>query len=127
MAVRDDFDRAILAILDDFGELEKQVYVPGLWRCAKCDFQLCQATLYAATGAVGARDEPGDKCPNCNRSLWRVTERQAGNDMVDRCEKEILRANRLTEALKVIANDPDTNAEAAVYARNALADEKART
>ena len=26
-------------------ELERLVYVPGLWRCAKCEFQLVQANL----------------------------------------------------------------------------------
>lgn len=31
---------------------------------------------------------------------------------------------RLREALKAIADDPDTNVEAAVYARNVLADEQ---
>lgn len=72
--------------------LERQVYVPGLWRCPKCEFRLCQATLYAATGTVGARDEPGDKCPHCNGPLWRVSERQAGNERGKRCKQELERA-----------------------------------
>lgn len=72
--------------------LEGLVYVPGLWRCAKCNFQLVQSNLNANTGAVTARDTPGDKCPNCNSPLWRVTERQAGNDMVDRCCEQMERA-----------------------------------
>ena len=77
----------------EVARLEKLVYVPGLWRCPKCDFTLVQSNLNALDGTVTARDEPGDKCPNCNGPLWRVTERQAGNDMVERCEKEIIRAN----------------------------------
>lgn len=75
--------------------LEKQVYVPGLWRCPKCNFQLVQSYLHAATGAVGMRDTPGEKCPNCDSPLWRVTERQAGNDMVDRCQEQMERAKML--------------------------------
>jgi hypothetical protein len=71
--------------------LERQVYVPGLWRCPKCEFRLRQATHYAATGTVGARDEPGDKCPNCNGPLWRVSERQAGNERGKRCKQELER------------------------------------
>lgn len=51
--------------------LEKMVYVPGQWRCAKCEFRLTQSNLYAASGT--ARDQPGDKCPNCNGPLWRVS------------------------------------------------------
>ena len=72
--------------------LEEQVYVPGLWRCAKCKFTLMQATLRASDGAVGSRDATGDKCPNCNTGLWRVTERDAGNDLVDRCDEQMQRA-----------------------------------
>lgn len=72
--------------------LKKLVYVPGLWRCAKCDFRLLQSNLNAIDGSITAGDQPGDKCPNCDSPLWRVTERQAGNDMVDRCEEQVARA-----------------------------------
>ena len=80
-------------------ELEALVYVPGLWRCPKCKFGLLQSNLNAATGAVTARDTPGDKCPNCAGPLWRVTERQAGNDMVDRCEAAVIEAAALRKQL----------------------------
>lgn len=90
----------------EVARLEKQVYVPGLWRCPKCNFQLVQANLHAATGTVSARDEPGDKCPNCNRPLWRTTERQARKEMELRCEEQMTRAEKaeaaLAEAAKVI-------------------------
>lgn len=89
------------------GELEKErdklaalVYVPGLWRCAKCEFKLMQSTLYAQSGTVGPRDDPGEKCPNCNSPLWRVSERDAGNETVDRCEAELKRANTLQSDLE---------------------------
>lgn len=72
---------------DELQRLRSLVYVPGLWRCAKCAFQLVQANLHASNGAVTTRDEPGDRCPNCNVPLWRVTEREAGNEMGDRCAK----------------------------------------
>lgn len=80
------------ALQAEASRLEGLVYVPGLWRCAKCNFQLVQSNLNANTGAVTARDTPGDKCPNCNSPLWRVTERQAGNDIVDRCCEQMGRA-----------------------------------
>ena len=56
--------------------LEGLVYSPGLWRCAKCKFTLVQRNLNGHTGTVTARDTPGDKCPNCDVNLWRVTERE---------------------------------------------------
>ena len=89
--------------------LERQVFVPGLWRCPKCEFQLCQATLYAATGTVGARDDPGDKCPNCNSPLWRVTERAAGNEMVKRCEQLLEDSARLNWLDEVNQRTNDRN------------------
>lgn len=68
-------------------ELERLVYVPGLWRCAKCDFTLLQSNLNALDGTVTARDTPGDKCPNCNSPLWRVSERDAHKDAMDTAER----------------------------------------
>jgi hypothetical protein len=67
--------------------LQSKVYVPGLWRCAKCEFQLIQANLNAGDGSVTARDQAGDKCPNCDVPLWRVSEREAGNRLVDEMEQ----------------------------------------
>ena len=69
-------------------ELEKLVYVPGVRKCAKCDFVLVSNTLHAQTGQISANDK-ADDCPNGCGPLWRVTERDAGNDMVDRCEEQI--------------------------------------
>lgn len=91
------------AFVDEIARLEKLVYVPGLWRCAKCRFTLLQSNLNAADGSVTARDEPGDKCPNCNSPLWRVTERDAGNEMVDRCEQEMGKVAAATAMLERIA------------------------
>ena len=76
--------------------LARLVYVPGQWRCAKCKFTLIQANLNANGGTVTARDQPGDKCPNCDSPLWRVTERDAGNEMIDRAE-EAFEAKRAAE------------------------------
>lgn len=66
------------------------IYVPGMWRCAKCSFVLTQSNLNAADGSVTARDTPGDKCPNCNVPLWRLTWRQHALEMGERLEQEIL-------------------------------------
>lgn len=80
------------AAQSDNAALREQIYVPGLWKCPKCKFTLVQASLRASDGAVGVRDETGDKCPNCDTGLWRVTEREAGNYLVDRCDEQMWRA-----------------------------------
>lgn len=63
----------VLELRAEVERLGRLVYAPGLWRCAKCDFQLVQSNLNANTGTVTARDNPGDKCPNCDVPMWRVT------------------------------------------------------
>lgn len=72
---QDEYDRAVQWLLDDFEaelpRLEGLVYVPGVWRCAKCDFRLIQSNLNANTGTVTARDTPGDKCPNFGMGFTR--------------------------------------------------------
>jgi len=84
--------------------LAKLVYVPGLWRCAKCEFTLVQRTLYAQSGTVGPRDEPGDKCPNCNSPLWRVTERDDRHEMLKRSEEMFLERQTLQLELTTARN-----------------------
>ena len=86
--------------------LSKLVYVPGLWRCAKCKFQLIQANLNAGDGSVTARDQAGDKCPNCDAPLWRVTEREAGNKLIDDAERVCMEtAARIDEARRKAIED----------------------
>jgi uncharacterized protein with PIN domain len=89
VALSEENDRLIARI----AELEKLVYVPGQWRCAKCNFRLTQSNLYVESGTVGPRDEPGDKCPNCDGPLWRVSAMEdrneayrTANEMFDRLE-----------------------------------------
>jgi len=72
--------------------LTNLVYVPGLWRCPKCKFNLVQGSINAIDGTMTVRDEPGDRCPNCDVPLRRVTERDSGNDMVDRATERLARA-----------------------------------
>ncbi|HEX7874151.1 MAG TPA: hypothetical protein VF475_14655 [Sphingobium sp.] len=62
------------------------IHVPGVWRCAKCQFQLIQSNLNAVDGTVTARDEAGDKCPNDGAPLWRVTWKAYATEQLERAE-----------------------------------------
>lgn len=75
------------------------IYVPGVWCCPKCQFTLVQSNLNAADGSVTARDTPGDKCPNCDSPLWRVSWQQQAKEMGERAEAEVLRSRALDKAL----------------------------
>jgi len=63
------------------------LYVPGVWRCAKCEFELIQSNLNANDGTVTARDTPGDKCPNCDTTLWRVSWKAWATDLGKRLDE----------------------------------------
>lgn len=71
---------------------ERLVYVPGVWRCPKCNFRLVQSNLNANTGTVTARDEPGDKCPNCASPLWRCSWKIEAQENLTIGEQQVARA-----------------------------------
>lgn len=79
--------------LEKVAEAARQIFVPGTWCCQKCKFTLVQSNLNAIDGSVTARDEPGDKCPNCNGPLWRVTWKQEASEMMDRATEQMLMLN----------------------------------
>ena len=54
--------------------LEMMVYVPGRFRCAKCDFFLTSTNLHVANGTMSANNAP-HACPNGCGPMWRVSER----------------------------------------------------
>jgi len=94
---------------DELKRLRGLVYVPGAWRCDKCRFVLMKATLNAYDGSVSPLNDDGGVCPNCSTALRRFTEREAGNDMVDRCEalQTELAALRDADHWRPIATLPD--------------------
>lgn len=100
----DDYDRAVHLLLDDFDQLEKLVYVPGVLKCAKCGFGLIKTNLHVRTGNFSANNEP-DYCPNDGAPLWRVTERDAGNEMIDRASEMSDELLRLRAAMTAVRDD----------------------
>lgn len=81
-------------------ELEALVYVPGLWRCAKCECQLVSTNMHAYTGAMSADNSP-QVCPNNCGPMWRVTEREAGNRLIDQQDKLAERATAAEARLRL--------------------------
>lgn len=66
----------------DKGNFDSRIHIPGVWRCAKCQFRLIQSNLNSRDGSVTARDEAGEPCPNCAVPLWRVTWREEAEDLM---------------------------------------------
>lgn len=63
--------------------LENLVYVPGMHKCAKCKYVHISSTMHAEPGLMKANNS-AQACPNGCGPLWRVTERDSGNDLADR-------------------------------------------
>lgn len=59
----------------DVARLMELVYVPGAWRCPKCNLRLIASTLSMGDGGMYANNEP-QECANGCGSMWRVTERE---------------------------------------------------
>lgn len=66
--------------------LERLVYVPGVWVCAKCKLSLISTLLDVSRGLFAANKEP-QQCPNGCGPLWRKTERDAGNELCIRVDE----------------------------------------
>lgn len=109
--------RALLAAKDaEIARLEKLVYVPGMRKCPKCAFVLISSTLNTGDGSITARDAVGEPCPNCGTPLWRVSERDAGNEMIDRADAAADDNKKLREALKGLVDWLDEQRKADLIA-----------
>lgn len=92
------------------------IHMPGVWRCAKCSFQLHSMTMNMAQGTIGAKDEPGEKCPNDGSPMWRVTWKEAYNTLYDENAEWIV-AKRIIDRLieeegatvSLVGPNPDFN------------------
>ena len=79
------------ALTAEKDELAKQVYVPGLWKCAKCKCTVVSTLIDANSGRFAANHEP-QQCPNDCGPMWRVTEREGGNNVADALDRMLERA-----------------------------------
>lgn len=79
--------RELTVLHSEVERLERLVYVPGVFQCAKCKMVLVSTTLNVTDGTAKANTEP-QPCPNGCGPLWRRTERDAGNELCDRLDKE---------------------------------------
>jgi hypothetical protein len=102
------------ALLGELGgyieRIEKLIYVPGVWKCPKCQCSLVSTFLDAGSGRAAANKEP-QRCPNDCGPMWRVTERDAGNRLIDDMESEVERRREAEARLAWRSRDevPETD------------------
>ncbi len=104
IVANNDLKRAAIAHIEALErERDAARYIPGEFRCAKCGFTLSQFKIRASDGAVGDRDEPGEKCPNDGSPLWRVTWEQRARDHFKSAALEMTRADDAEARAKLLA------------------------
>lgn len=102
-------------------EVRGLVYIPGVWRCAKCKFRLVQSNLNAHDGSVTARDDPGEKCPNDGSPLWRVTYKDDVAESYERWAEQVERAVAAEEQVQYLSAENDRKDALLREAREILA------
>ena len=85
-------------------DMVEAAFVPGVFRCAKCGFQLIQSNLNATDGMITARDAPGDKCPNDGSPMWRVSWREYAIEQIEGYDRLISEKDAEITALQSTPN-----------------------
>lgn len=72
-------------------DLYRLAFIPGCFRCPKCDFALSKQTLSVATGNIGTTEENrlSEPCPNDGTMMVHVTYRERLADYEKRVFEEI--------------------------------------
>jgi hypothetical protein len=97
---------ALDELANEVGRLEALVYVPGLWRCAKCELRVVATNFHVNDGRMSAGVEPRH-CDNGCGPMWRVSEREAGNRLCDQAEVAADRIRELEARTAFARRSPD--------------------
>lgn len=84
---------------------EKDVFIPGVWQCPKCNYRVVKSNLYVQSGTVGPDTSPFvEKCPNDGQFMKPVKyrdevagwEKLADQLLKDKARLDWLQKNRFT-------------------------------
>ena len=84
---------------------ERTDLVPGVMRCAKCEFQLVRQVLAVNQGEVFAGDSKTEPCPNGCGPLWPVTWKQYAEQAMDAAESMADRAFAAEKEVKQLRGE----------------------
>lgn len=66
---------------------QPRLLVPGVMRCAKCEFQLQRVNLHVDSGTLSAGGNETEPCPNGCGPLWPVTWEQYAKEAMQRLDE----------------------------------------
>lgn len=76
------------------------LFVPGVMRCAKCNFALVRTNLYVQSGTTGQGHNETEPCPNGCGPLWPVTWEQEAREAYAVVERYFDEAQALRRAVQ---------------------------
>lgn len=101
--------------------------VPGVMRCAKCEFQLVRTNLYVNSGTAGPSDSRTEPCPNGCGPLWPITWKQWAEEaqktaerFFDEAEAERAKVDELAMLVRRLAHALDKPSGNTLLARQAV-------
>jgi len=71
----------VIELVEEIPDLASKVYVPGSYKCPKCNFRLVTNILYAKSGTIGVKHHHGDPCPNDGEKMIPVTWEEDAREM----------------------------------------------
>jgi len=93
--------------IDQVPDLYRLAFIPGCFRCPKCQFQLSKTCINPNLEIIGTRaeDRQSEPCPNDGTMMVHVTYREQLEMCSDRLVQEFMRyellQTALTESLKL--------------------------
>lgn len=77
------------------------LHVPGVLRCARCNYVLTRSKLCPRNGTIGPGTSETEPCPNGCGPLWPMTWEQWAREAVATSERFLEEAQSLREAVKL--------------------------
>lgn len=107
----------VQAVIDVMqAEAPKPDVVPGVMRCAKCQFQVYRTTLHINSGTTSAGDNKTEPCPNGCGPLWPISWEQYCWEALATSERFFEETRALKQSLAEIVAFPKEPTEAMEWA-----------
>jgi hypothetical protein len=93
-------------MIESVPDLYRLAYMPGVFRCPKCEFQLTRSTFCVGTGEIGTteKDRESEPCPNDGTIMVHVTYREVVASFEKRLMEELERRYQFVKLLRAASH-----------------------
>lgn len=92
--------------IESVPDLYRLAFMPGCFRCPKCNFQLSKQTMNFASGQIGTTESnrESEPCPNDGTAMVHVTYKEALEGYADRLKEEFERRDTWRKLLEAASH-----------------------